>query len=101
MRTLDLLQVLIYLFAIVIFTPVLGSYMAAVFEGRKTFALSVLGWLEKAVYRSSGIDENESMDFIGYTKALIYFNLFGFIFLFALQMFQKSSAAESLSSSRT
>jgi K+-transporting ATPase ATPase A chain len=88
MRTFDLLQVLIYLFAIIIFTPVLGSYMAAVFEGRKTFAQSLFGWLEKAVYRSSGIDENESMDFIRYSKALIYFNLFGFIFLFALQIFQ-------------
>jgi K+-transporting ATPase ATPase A chain len=88
MKTLDFLQVLIYLFALILFTPVLGSYMASVFEGRKTFARQLLGWIEKAVYRSSGIDENESMDFIGYTKALIYFNLFGFIFLFTLQMFQ-------------
>jgi len=49
----------------------------------------VLGWLEDLLYRLCGVNQNEEMDWKAYTKALLYFNLLGFLFLFVLQLVQK------------
>jgi len=89
MRVTDYLQVIIYCLALISLTPPLGLYMARVFEGKKTFMSPVLGWLEALLYRLCGVNQNEEMDWKVYTKALFYFNLLGFIFLFVLQLVQK------------
>ncbi|MEQ1878309.1 MAG: potassium-transporting ATPase subunit KdpA [Bdellovibrionia bacterium] len=86
----DFVQILIYVAALVVLTPILGSFMAKVFEGQKTFLSPVLGWLESLTYRVSGVDENEEMHWWDYTKALLIFNFWGFLVVFLLQMFQSS-----------
>jgi potassium-transporting ATPase potassium-binding subunit len=48
----------------------------------------VFGWLEKLVYRVSGINSEEEMNWKTYTNGLLLFNLFGFVLLFLLQLFQ-------------
>jgi len=89
MKVNDYLQVILFCLALVALTPLLGSYLARVFEGKKTFMSPVLGWLEDLICTICGVDKNEEMDWKVYAKALLYFNLLGFLFLFVLQMVQK------------
>ncbi len=89
MRTADYAQVLLYIGAFIALTPLLGSYMAAVFEGRNTFMSRICAPVELTLYKLCGIDNKEEMGFMDYTKAMIWFNLFGFIFVLVLQMVQK------------
>ena len=48
----------------------------------------VFGWLEKIIYRLTGINSNEEMNWKTYLYGVLLFNLFGMVFLFLLQMFQ-------------
>jgi K+-transporting ATPase ATPase A chain len=54
----------------------------------KHFMQPVFGWIEKSVYRVSGIKSEEEMNWKTYTWGVLLFNLFGFILLYLLQMFQ-------------
>lgn len=88
MSVFDWLQLSIFILLLIGSVPLLGSYMAAVFQD-KPHALSMLfGWLERLIYRLAGIRPNEEMDWKTYAKALLQFNIAGFITLFALQLLQ-------------
>ncbi len=69
-------------------SPLLGRYMAKVFMGEKHMMKPVFGWLEKSVYRVSGIKSEEEMNWKTYLYGVLLFNLFGFVLLFLLQMLQ-------------
>jgi potassium-transporting ATPase potassium-binding subunit len=84
----EVIQILIFIIALVALSPLLGKFMARVFMGEPHFLKPVLGWLEKTVYRVSGVDSEEEMDWKTYTYGVLLFNLFGLIFLFLLQMLQ-------------
>lgn len=84
----DWTQILLFPVIFVGLTPVLGTYMANVFTGNRTFAHPVLEWLETACYRLSGVNEKQEMTWVTYLKALLIFNFFGFISIFTLQLTQ-------------
>ncbi len=86
----DFVQVALYVIALIALTPVLGGYMARVLEGERTFLTPVLGGLEKLGYRAAGVDPRARMDWREYLKAVLWFNLFGFLAVFLLQLFQHS-----------
>jgi K+-transporting ATPase ATPase A chain len=88
MRALDALQLFLFFAVLIGLAPVLGKYMSKVFTGDKHFMLPVFGWLEKLVYRTSGIKSKEEMNWKTYTFGVLFFNLFGMVFLFLLQMLQ-------------
>ncbi len=73
---------------LIVLSPVLGKYMARVFMGEKHIMLPVFGWLEKSVYKVSGVKSDEEMNWKTYTIGLLLFNLFGFILLFLIQILQ-------------
>jgi K+-transporting ATPase ATPase A chain len=84
----EAIQLIIYLLAIVALAPLLGKFMSKVFMGESHFLKPVFGWLEKSVYRITGANSAEEMDWKTYLYALLLFNFFGIIFLFLLQLFQ-------------
>lgn len=84
----DLLQILIFVLALILLTPVLGSYIARVFAGEKTFAPKYFGRIERAIYRVCGIDVTIEMDWKDYTRALLLFNFLGFAVVFLLLLIQ-------------
>lgn len=84
----DLIQILLFLGVLILFTPILGNYMYKVFSGDKHIMTPVLGWLEKLTYRFIGVNPNEGTNWKSYLFALLAFNLTGFIFLFLIQLFQ-------------
>jgi K+-transporting ATPase ATPase A chain len=86
----DYAQLFIFIVALVLITPIAGSFMTRVFEGRKTFLSLPLGWLERLSYLAGGVDPKEEMSWRRYAKQLLLFNLVGIVFLFVLQLVQAS-----------
>ena len=78
------------LFIVLLLTtfPLLGRYMAAIFRDGAEPSYPFLGWIEKSIYRLCGADPRQEMNWKEYVKAFFYFNLFGFLFLFLLQLAQ-------------
>ncbi len=84
----EAIQLILFMVLLVVLSPLLGKYMAKVFMGEKHIMKPVFGWLEKSVYRVSGIKSEEEMNWKTYLYGVLLFNLFGFVFLFLLQMLQ-------------
>ena len=84
----EAIQLILFMLALVALAPLLGKFMAKVFMGEKHIMKPVFGWLEKLVYRVSGIKSEEEMNWKTYMYGVLLFNLFGFVLLFLLQMLQ-------------
>jgi K+-transporting ATPase ATPase A chain len=84
----EAIQLIIFLSALVILAPLLGKYMAKVFMGESHFMKPVFGWLEKTIYRIAGINSTEEMNWKTYLYGVLLFNLFGFVLLYLLLIFQ-------------
>ena len=57
--------------AILVITPILGSYIYNVMEGQRVFLSPVIRPVERTVYRVCGIDETAEMGWKGYTVAVL------------------------------
>ncbi len=62
----------------------LGIYMAGVFNGKYGF----LGWLEKPIYRVSGIHEDQEMTWRGYTVAMLLFSFVSLLVTYVIERAQ-------------
>jgi len=88
MTTAGILQIAIFFALILVCAKPLGSYMARVFEGERTFMHPVLRWLEALTYKASGIKEDVEQRWTHYAAALLSFSLFGFLLTYLLQRMQ-------------
>ncbi len=61
----------------------LGTFMAKVMDGEKTFLSPVLGPLERLIYRLSGIEPSEEMGWREYCAAVLMFSATGAVALYA------------------
>lgn len=86
----DWLQVAVYLGLLVTATPLLGGYMAQIFEGKSNWLTRLLAPLEGSLYRWSSCDSSEQMSWQRYARALLLFNAIGFAFLLVLELIQGS-----------
>ena len=84
MKQNELLQLLVFFGLLIGLTPVLGKYMAQVFEGRLKF----LAPLETLIYRLGGVRADEEMSWKRYFLAVVIFNVIGLLSLMAIQMTQ-------------
>jgi len=82
------LQILIYLAVLLLLTKPLGVFMARVYNGERTFMDRILGPMERLIYRLAGVDPAQEMNWKVYTVAMLIFNLFGLLVVYALQRFQ-------------
>jgi len=88
MKSLEMIQIIIYFVLLVMLSPVLGGYMATIFSGGKNFMTIVLGPFERLIYKFSGVKQDEEMDWKRYTASLLWFNFGGFAALFLMLIFQ-------------
>lgn len=88
MKSQDFIQIIFFLAILITLSPLLGKFMAKVFMGENHFLMPVFGWLEKGIYRLTGINTNEDMNWKTFTCSLFIFNACGFVLLFLLQFFQ-------------
>ncbi len=84
----DAIQLIIFLLVLIAIAPLIGKFMAKVFMGENHIMKPVFGWLEKMIYRLTGIDSNEESNWTTYLFGVLLFNLYGIVFLFLLQMLQ-------------
>ena len=73
-----LLQVAIYIGILVALAKPLGSFMAAVYEGRRTFLSPLFGPLERGIYRLSGVDEKQEVGWKRYALGVLLVNFTAF-----------------------
>jgi K+-transporting ATPase ATPase A chain len=83
-----LLQLALYLGVLVLLVKPLGAYMAAVYEGRRTWLAPVLGPVERGIYRAAGVDPAAESDWKRYAVAVLLFNVIGFLAVYLLQRLQ-------------
>jgi len=88
MQARDLLQLLLFLGALVALTPLLGGWMARIFSGEAHRLQKPLGWLERLLYRTTGIRPDAEMSWPQYAGALLLFNVAGCALLVVQQMTQ-------------
>jgi K+-transporting ATPase ATPase A chain len=83
-----LLQLALYLAVLVLLVRPLGAYMAAVYEGRRTWLSPLLGPVERGIYRAAGVDPAAETDWKRYALAMLAFNVIGFLAVYLLQRLQ-------------
>jgi potassium-transporting ATPase potassium-binding subunit len=78
------LQIAIYVAVLTALVPLLGGYMARVYQGQRVFLSPVVGPLERLIYRCLGVvPERQGQDWKAYGKTVIVFSalFFGFLYL--------------------
>jgi K+-transporting ATPase ATPase A chain len=83
-----IVQLVLYLVVLIALAKPLGAYMARVYEGPTCGMDRLLGWLERLLYRLSGIRPSEEMGWKTYASAMLAFNLVGLLAVYALQRLQ-------------
>jgi K+-transporting ATPase ATPase A chain len=89
MKTNEVIQVALFFGLLIALTPLLGRFMARVFQGQRTFLHPLLRPVENLVYWAGGVEENAEMSWKGYFLAVLVFNVVGLLSLMGLQMTQK------------
>ena len=82
------LQIIVYLIILVLLVKPLGLFMAKVYQGERTALSPVISPIERLIYRLSGVNPEEEMDWKKYSISMLFFSLVGFIFLYLLQRIQ-------------
>jgi potassium-transporting ATPase potassium-binding subunit len=82
------LQLVFYLVVLLALAKPLGVYMARVYEGRRVALDPALGWLERLIYRVSGLSPKAEMGWKTYALTMLIFNLAGVLAVYALQRLQ-------------
>jgi K+-transporting ATPase ATPase A chain len=89
MKMNEVIQVALFFGLLIGLTPLLGRFMARVFQGEKTFLHPLLRPLERLVYWAGGVEEQAEMTWKGYFMAVLVFNVVGILSLMGLLMTQK------------
>lgn len=88
MNTHDISQLLLYIVALTLFSIPLGLFMARVYKGEKNFLSPLLQPIESLTYKLSGVDAAVEMNWKRYALAMLFFNAFGLVAVYALQRMQ-------------
>src|SRR5579862_919487 len=85
-----ILQILLYFAVILLLTRPLGTYMARVFTGERTFLSPVIRPIEVLFYKLFGVKEDEDMKWTTYAFAMLMFSVVGALLTYALLRLQGS-----------
>lgn len=82
-------QIVFFLVVVTALTPLLGTYLARVFEGRRIPGMTtVLGPVERGVFRTLRIDAAKEQSWKGYAGAVLAFSIASFAMLYAILRLQ-------------
>src|SRR5580658_7272581 len=82
-------QIILYLLVLLAITKPMGVFMARVFAGEKTFLDPLLRPIERLIYRTCRIDDNQEMDWKEYTIAMLLFSCVSMLVLFLIERVQQ------------
>jgi K+-transporting ATPase ATPase A chain len=89
MTAIGWLQAIIFFLLVLAVTKPLGTYLAHVFQGERTWLTPVFAPLEKVIYRLCGVREAEEMTWYAYALSMLAFSLVGLAYLYVLLRTQK------------
>jgi len=81
-------QLTLYVVVLLLLAKPLGVFMARVYEGRPCGLDGALGWLERLIYKVSGIRPQEEMGWKTCAATMLLFNLVGLLAVYLLQRVQ-------------
>jgi len=84
----NFIQISIYLAVLLLLVKPLGTYMARVYEGKPSGLNVWFGWLERLIYRLTGINPETMMSWKTYAVAVMLFNIIGIVVVYAIQRLQ-------------
>jgi potassium-transporting ATPase potassium-binding subunit len=82
------LQILVFLLAIFLVTPLLGGFMARVFARQSTWLDPIMRPVERLVYQVTGVDDQREMRWTEYAVALLLFSAVSLLVLYAIERLQ-------------
>ncbi len=85
-----LLQIALYLGALLALVKPVGWYMARVYEGKLPALVRWMAPLENLFYRLCGVDAKQEMRWTQYALVLLWFSLLGVLAVYGLQRLQDS-----------
>ncbi len=83
-----ILQLIVYLFIIIVCTKPLGWYMAQIYENKPCGLNRLLRPLEHFIYQLSGVQPQQEMGWKKYLYTMLIFNLVGFLAVYTIQRLQ-------------
>lgn len=81
-------QIGLYMLILLLLAKPLGTFMARVYQGERTWLDPVLGPVERLLYRLSGVRPDEEMNWKTYAIAMLLFNALGLFLVYGLQRLQ-------------
>ncbi|WP_129643085.1 potassium-transporting ATPase subunit KdpA [Peristeroidobacter agariperforans] len=88
MNQLGALQIALFAIALTALVKPLGSFMARIYQGERTWLSPVLGPVERGIYGLCGIDANVESSWKRYALAVLLFNFIGFVAVYIIQLAQ-------------
>jgi K+-transporting ATPase ATPase A chain len=88
MNIFSWLQLIFYMVVLIALANPIGTFMARVYQGEKTFLDPVLRPVEKLIYRLGGVHPDEEMNWKVYAIAMMLFNGLGLLAVYAIQRLQ-------------
>ena len=89
MKTIEIIQIVLFFGLGIALTPPVGRFMAKVYKGERTFLHPLFHPIEKVIYRLTGIDPAEEMTWLKYFWAVLLFATVGFAADMAIFMTQQ------------
>src|SRR5579859_6790685 len=90
MPVANVLQYALFLLIVTALVPPAGAYLWRVFEGRHTWLDPGLRPVERAIYRLTGVDPSDQMDWRTYAACFVGFTVVGSVLLFVILLFQSA-----------
>ena len=88
MTTNGFIQIIFYFVALIALGYPLGHFIARVYKHERTFLDPVLGPVERFLYKLSGVNADEEMDWKQNAVAMLIFNAAGILVVYGLQRLQ-------------
>ncbi len=86
--TNQIVQYTLYVAILILLAVPLGKYMYHVMTGEKTVLSPLLRPVERGLFKIMRVDPGQEMTWKQYALAAVMFSVFGFLFLFLLNLFQ-------------
>src|SRR4051794_12119884 len=77
-------QFVVFFAILVAIVPLLGGYMARVFQNERVFLTPVIGPVERGLYRVLRVSPGEGQDWKRYARSLLVFSAVGFLALYLI-----------------
>lgn len=82
------LQIAVFIAAVLLLAKPMGSFMTSVFERRRTFLDPVLVPFERLLYRVTGVNADEEMNWMQYGVAMLMFSAASLTLTYLVQRLQ-------------